>query len=160
MKAGELLATAPLGNYKEKFGYETLGFQRCDLHRILLDAALSQNGVGAPCKLVTNHLVVAADDVEGWIAFENGRSVIADLVIATDGIHSRLRTAIGILPEVQQASSCACRHAISMDKVKELGLEAIGSNDTIEFWISPGPNKIVIGTCHGGEVLGIYSFFP
>ena len=48
-ETGEVLATAPLGNYKEKFGYDPLEFQRCDIHRILLDAALSKNGLGVPC---------------------------------------------------------------------------------------------------------------
>jgi salicylate hydroxylase len=157
---GKVLANAPLGNYREKFGYDTLMFQRCDLHRVLLDAALSQDGAGTPCKHVTDHLALSVDTEKGQVTFANGTSVVADLVIAADGIHSRLRAAMGIVPEVQQAASCAYRHVISMDKVKELGIESIGSNGALEYWNGPGANKIVIGSCHGGEVLGIYSFFP
>jgi len=161
-ETGEVVAEAPLGNYEEKFGYDTLGFQRCDLHRILLDTALSEVGVGRSCVLVTDHRAVEVDAERGRVRFENGNVVTADLVIAADGIHSKIRDAIGIIPDVKQASSSCYRHIISMEKARELGLEDIGTNDAIEFWASPGMNvhKIVIGTCHGGEVLGIYSFSP
>lgn len=158
--AGEVVATAPLGNYKEKFGYDTMGFQRCDLHQVLLETALSQDGKGTLCKLVTGHLAVGVDSEAGKVIFENGITITADLVLAADGIHSRMRSAIGIVPDIQQASSCAYHHIISMKKVIELGLGDIGSKEGIEFWASPGTNKIAIGSCHGGEVLSIYSFFP
>jgi 2-polyprenyl-6-methoxyphenol hydroxylase-like FAD-dependent oxidoreductase len=156
---GEVVATAPLGNYKEKFGYDTLGFQRCDLHSILLDAALSKSGVGIPCKLVTAHRAVAVETESGVVSFENGKVVTADLVIAADGIHSRMRSAIGITPDVTQASSSAYRHIISKDKARELGLAEIGSSEAIEFWSKPGTDRVVVGTGHGGEVICIYSFF-
>jgi salicylate hydroxylase len=157
---GKVLAIAPLGNYKEKFGYDTLGFQRCDLHRILLDTALSQDGAGTPVKLVTSHLSVGVDTDLGRVIFDNGEAITADLVVAADGIHSRLRSAIGITPDVKQASSCAYRHIISTRKARELGIEDIGSKEALEFWMGPGTNKIAIGSAHGGEVIGIYSFFP
>lgn len=92
---GEVVATAPLGNYKEKFGYDTMGFQRCDLHQILLKTALSHDGKGTPCKLVTGKLAVGVDCDLGKVTFENGTTITADLVIAADGIHSRMRSAIG-----------------------------------------------------------------
>lgn len=158
---GDVLSTFPLGNYKEKFSYDTLGFQRCDLHGVLLDTALSMDGVGIPCTLVTNHLAVAVEAELGWVTFENGSVVPADLVIAADGIHSRMRAAIGITPEVKEASSHAYRHVIPMGKVRQLGLEGIGSNDALEYWVHKGGvSKIIIGTGRGGEVLCIYSFFP
>jgi salicylate hydroxylase len=159
-ETGEVIATAPLGNYKEKFGYDTFGFQRCDLHKILLDTALEKSGVGIPCKLVTSHKAVEVDAELGWVTFENGEVVSADLVIAADGIHSRMRSAIGITPDVTQASSCAYRHVISKEKVRELGLGEIGSSEAIEFWSRPGTDRVVIGTAHGGEIVCIYSFFP
>ena len=84
----------------------------------------------------------------------------ADLVIGADGIHSQLREAIGIVSEVQQASSCAYRHIIPKDKVNDLGFEEIGSQNAIEFWNGPDGSKIVTRSCNGGEVLGIYAFFP
>ena len=156
---GEVMATAPLGDYKEKFKYDTLSFQRCDVHRILLDTALSKKGLGIPCKLVTSHRAVQVEAELGEVTFENGEVITADLVIAADGIHSKMRSAIGITPEVTQASSCAYRHVISKAKIDELGLGDIGSSEAIEFWTKPGTEKIVIGCAHGGEVICVYSFF-
>lgn len=159
-ETGEVVATAPLGNYKEKFGYDTLGFQRCDLHAILLDAALSKDGVGIPCELLTSHRAGGVDAESGVVSFENGEVVVSDLIIAADGIHSHMRSAIGITPDVRQASSCAYRHVISKEKVTELGLGEIGSSEAIEFWHKPGVDRVVVGAGHGGEVICIYSFFP
>ena len=153
------MATAPLGDYKEKFRYDTLSFQRCDLHRILLETAISTNGVGAPCTLVTSHRAVEVEAELGKVTFENGGIITADLVIAADGIHSRIRSAIGITPDVTQASSCAYRHIISKQKIEELGLGELGSSEAIEFWSKPGLEKAVIGCAHGGEVICVYSFF-
>ena len=157
--SGEVMATAPLGDYKEKFRYDTLSFQRCDLHEILLETALSKNGIGEPCILVTSHRAVEVEAEVGKVTFENGEVITADLVIAADGIHSRIRSAIGITPDVTQASSCAYRHIISKEKIEELGLGEIGSSEAIEFWSKPGLEKVVIGCAHGGEVICIYSFF-
>jgi salicylate hydroxylase len=159
-ETGEVMATAPLGNYKEKFGYDTLGFQRCDLHRILLDAALSKDGIGIPSELKTSYKAVGVDAEHGRVTFENGEVVTADLVIAAGGIHSRLRSAIGITPVIKQALSCAYRHVIPMAKVRELGLGDIGSSEPIEFWTTSATDRVVVGTGHGGEVMCIYSFFP
>ncbi|KAH8682622.1 salicylate hydroxylase [Xylariales sp. PMI_506] len=156
---GEVIATAPLGDFKEKFGYETLGFQRCDLHQVLLEAALREKGEGVPCKLVTQQKAIEADGL-GKVTFEGGIVVEADLVIGADGIHSRMRGAIGIVPDTKQASSCVYRHIISRDKARSLVLGELGLSDAIEFWTTPKTDRFIIGAGHGGEVLCMYSFFP
>lgn len=159
-ETGEVIAAAPLGDFKGMFGYDTLGFQRCDLHRILLKAALEKMGKGVPCVLVTGHKAVEIDVALGKVTFENGEVVEADLVVGADGIHSRIRGAIGIVPDMKQASSCAYRHVMSKEKARSLGLGELGLSDALEFWTTSGTDRFVIGTGHGGEVLCMFSFFP
>lgn len=159
-ETGEVIATETLGDFKGRFGYDTLGFQRCDLHNVLLDAALGENGEGIPCRMVTKHKAVEMDAEFRKVIFENGKVVEADLVIGADGIHSRIRSAIGIVPDIKQASSCAYRHVIPTAKARSLGIGELGLRDAIEFWITSKTDRFVIGAGHGGEVLCMYSFFP
>lgn len=159
-ETGEVIATAPLGDFKGKFGYDTLGFQRCDLHEVLLEGALGEKGEGVPCRLVTRKKAVEVDVKLGKVTFEDGEVVEADLVIGADGIHSRVRSAIGIVPDMKQASSCAYRHVMSRNKARSLGLGEFGLSDAIEFWTTSKTDRFIIGAGHGGEVLCMYSFFP
>jgi salicylate hydroxylase len=38
---------------------------------------------------------------EEKVSFSNGAGITADLIIGADGIHSTIRSAIGILPEIE-----------------------------------------------------------
>jgi salicylate hydroxylase len=96
----------------------------------------------------------------GTIIFQNGVSVTADMIIGADGIHSSLRESIGIVPDAERSDSCCYRWIIQASKLKELGLESLMPQDGTEIWGGFGIEKIVIGSCHGGEVIGAFCFYP
>lgn len=61
-------------------------FHRIDIHKELLRTAFEEPGEGPPCTLRINHKAIALDAETGTIAFENGVSFTADLIVAADGI--------------------------------------------------------------------------
>lgn len=61
-------------------------FHRIDLHKELIKSAFEGPGEGPPCILKVNHRAVTMDPEAGTIAFENGTTASADLIVAADGI--------------------------------------------------------------------------
>jgi salicylate hydroxylase len=130
------------------------------MHQALLDAVLRDEGAGTPCTLTTSHRAVDVSPEEGVVIFENGSRVTADVVIGADGIRSRLRAALGIAPDVEASTSCCYRCVIETDKLRELGLEDFVDDEAVQFWGGFGIDKVVLGSCHGGELVSCYCFYP
>lgn len=83
---GEITSKYPFGDYKGKFGTHYYSFHRRDIHAELKRTATSTEGQGPPAKLLLNHKAIGIDAERGWVKFENGLEITADLVIAADGI--------------------------------------------------------------------------
>lgn len=130
------------------------------MHQVLLKTVQSEEGVGSPCKIITNHKAIDVDSQKGSIKFENGATATADLIIGADGIRSRTREAIGITPKFSSSESCCYRCIISAEKLHSLGLSDFITNNAIEFWGGFGINKIVLSGCHDNEVVSCYCFYP
>jgi salicylate hydroxylase len=86
---GEITASYPFGNYKELFGTHYYSFHRQDIHRELKRTATTEEGDGPPVQLLLNHRAISVDVEKGWIKFENGSEITADLVVAADGSNVR-----------------------------------------------------------------------
>lgn len=54
-KTGEPVSVYDLDDYEQKWGYLYYMFHRQDMHAMLKDAALSEDGAGRPAKLLVNH---------------------------------------------------------------------------------------------------------
>ena len=61
-------------------------FHRVDMHKMLMDDALSEEGDGIPVKLVVDHKCSALDLESGLITFENGVTAQHEAIIGADGI--------------------------------------------------------------------------
>lgn len=90
--SGRRLAYLPGADIERRFGEPFIALHRAELHRILLD---SLDGVA----LHTDHrgVDVVADADGAAVTFETRsgpRTASADPVVAADGVHSRLRTAL------------------------------------------------------------------
>ncbi|KAL6249682.1 hypothetical protein RBB50_003537 [Rhinocladiella similis] len=157
---GEIISTYDLGDYRAKFGTDYNNFHRIDLHTVLKQTAVQEQGKGAPCKLEVWHKAVKIDPEEGLITFENGKKVVADVIIAADGIRSLARLQIGITPKFVASTSCCYRCIISADRLRQLGLEEYLHNNAIEFWGGYGINKIVLSACSDNNVVSCYCFYP
>jgi salicylate hydroxylase len=130
------------------------------MHQALIKTVTQKEGAGVPCEIIINHLATAVDTVNGRITFENGNTVQAELIIAADGIRSRMRKAIGVTAKFQGSTSCCYRCIISADKLREIGLDEFVTNEAIEFWGGFGIDKIVMSACHSGDVISCYCFYP
>lgn len=67
-----------------------------DMHQILMETALSQEGEGIPAVLHVEHRVRTVEPEAGTITFENGKTVKHDMIIGSDGIRSAVRPNLGI----------------------------------------------------------------
>lgn len=136
------------------------------MHDILLKTALSEEGEGPPAKLYTNYRVVSVDADAGSVTFENGKTVVADMLIGSDGIRSAVRPAIGIQADVTPAPLAAYRCNIHAKTVDELGLVNLTASNGIDYWggFRDGDRsqyfKIVLSGCRSGEILSFYLFMP
>lgn len=157
---GEITSTYDLGDYRAKFGTDYNNFHRIDLHNVLKQTAVQEQGKGTPCKLEVWHKAVEIDPEGGLITFENGKKVVADVIIAADGIRSLARLQMGITPKFVASTSCCYRCIISADRLRQLGLEEYLNNNAIEFWGGYGINKIVLSACSDNNVVSCYCFYP
>lgn len=139
---------------------EYYNFHRIDMHKVLQRTVQEDEGVGSPCKLITQSRAVNVNPETGTIEFENGTSASHDAIISADGIRSQIRRAIGVEPKFEPSASCCYRCIISADKLRSLGLSEFITNDAIEFWGGFGINKIVLSGCHNNEIVSCYCFYP
>ena len=150
-----------LADYEERWGYVYYMFHRQDMHAMLMDSAVGEQGKGTPVRLVCNHKTKEIDTNTGRITFSNGATATYDLIIGADGIGSMVRNAIGIYPEKRPADS-SCLHAnVSTEQAVKLGLVDYSQDSALEYWGGHhSVNKIVLSPCNSGSLLSYYCFFP
>ncbi|KAF4624744.1 hypothetical protein G7Y89_g13420 [Cudoniella acicularis] len=157
---GDVTNVYDLADYKEKWGFVYNMFHRVDMHGMLMDSAMGASHKGTPAVLKVNHKCTEIDHEAGIITFENGVTAKHDLIVGADGIGSRVRTTLGIIPDRKQSTSHCYHCIISTADVKRLGLLDLTSNSAIEYWGGQGIDKIVYSPCQEGELNSFYCFFP
>ncbi|PWY96905.1 FAD/NAD(P)-binding domain-containing protein [Testicularia cyperi] len=163
--SGEILNQYHLKDYEKTWGNVYNMFHRQDMHRVLMESAISQDGHGPPCTVVMDHIAEHVDTDAGTITFRNGNVVKADLIVGSDGIRSKVRSAIGVTPEITSAPQTCYRCNVSKDEVERLGL-SWAADPAIQFWggyPKDGLNqyyKIVMSPCAGGDIVSFYCFMP
>lgn len=83
-------------DYREQFGIMNQTAYRINLHAALLDLARSEEGNGDAVKVYSKTVVQSFDAEHGAVVLESGQRVVADLVVAADGVRSS--AAAHILP--------------------------------------------------------------
>ena len=128
-------------------------FHRQDLHLMLLTAATSTEGEGEPVTVHVDYICETVDCEEGTATFTNGKTIKADLIIGADGIRVRLslkllrrqrnslgplqskvRTSIGVIPDMTSAPQTCFRCNVLTEDVKRLGLVDYSLDPAIQFW--------------------------
>jgi len=61
-------------------------FHRVDMHKMLMDDALSEEGEGIPVKMIVDFKCSKVDTESGLITFANGATAQHDAIIGADGI--------------------------------------------------------------------------
>jgi 2-polyprenyl-6-methoxyphenol hydroxylase-like FAD-dependent oxidoreductase len=88
-RSGRWLVRLAGTDLADRFGNAMYAMQRSDLHQMLLDTAR------ATCAIHTGHRAVAVDPDAGSVVLhgtDGPLTVSADLVVAADGVHSRIRS--------------------------------------------------------------------
>ena len=135
-------------------------FHRVNMHEMLMDSATNSRGEGPPAQLRLDHKCQEIDHETGIITFTNGITAHHDLIVGADGIGSRVRRTLNILPKRQQSTSTCYHCVIDTSEVSRLGLLDLTPNCAIEFWGGVGIEKIVYSPCRNGEINSFYCFFP
>ncbi|KAF1361338.1 putative salicylate hydroxylase [Lizonia empirigonia] len=161
-KTGEPVSVYNLDDYEERWGHVYNMFHRQQMHKMLMECALQEEGDGTPARLIVNHPCSNIDLETGTIEFKNGKKCQHDLIIGADGIGSVTRKIIGLNPEKRPAES-SCLHANVLTKTaREHGLVDYSLNSSLEYWGGQEGkwDKIVLSPCNGGDLLSYYCFFP
>ena len=177
--SGEPVSEYSLDDYETRWGHVYNMFHRQDMHAMLKDTALQQEGEGVPAKLLVNQPVsympsyptcvtdglVQCDKIDfqtGEITFTNGNIARHDLIVGADGIGSVVRGLIGVKPE-KKASDQSCLHCNVYTKdAVAAGMVDYSQDSALEYWGGQEGkwDKIVLSPCRNGELLSYYCFFP
>ncbi|OTA52708.1 FAD binding domain protein [Hypoxylon sp. EC38] len=114
--------------FEEKYGAPALAHMRVDFRAELLRLATAPSkelGIGGePAEIVFNNGAKDINPEAGEITLDDGTTAKADVIIAADGIHSRLRPKIASpdCPKPQKSGLTCCRVAVSANEA----IEALG----------------------------------
>ncbi|MFD7204281.1 FAD-dependent monooxygenase [Streptomyces sp. NPDC059893] len=120
-KDGSIIATRPLGQAVwDEFGAPYWHFHRADLHRVLLEACLDPERPGPVVEVHTASDVVSvdlADEAHPVAVTSDGRRFAGDVLIGADGVHSKVRRAIGLPDDLVFSGEMCYRALIPGDKL-------------------------------------------
>jgi salicylate hydroxylase len=125
--------------YQKRFGAPYHGIHRADLQRVL-SGALGGAGLHLGHRLV--ELVDQGDSIR--LAFANGRSAEADLVVGADGVRSVVRRFVTGGEDAIYSGTSAFRGIVPMEK-----LPTLPDPQAIQFWM--GPNAHLLHYAIGGR---------
>lgn len=107
--------------------------------------ALAAAAAKAGAEIVTSSAGVSVTP-DGELRFEGGRKAKADLVIAADGTHSRLRDSLGLVDRRKQLVD-GCTRLLIPKTSDEMGQDGA---TTIEYW--SGSRRLLYTPCSESEV--------
>ncbi|KAI1211190.1 FAD binding domain protein [Annulohypoxylon truncatum] len=114
--------------FQEKYGAPALSHMRVDFRAELLRLATAPSkelGIGGePAKIIFNNGAKDINPEAGEVTLDDGTTAKADVIIAADGIHSRLRPKIAgpDCPKPKKSGLTCCRVAVSANQA----IEALG----------------------------------
>jgi len=149
-KTGEAMLVTPLGDLvRETFGSPYAHAHRADLLEVLEGAV----DLSACATMGAEVTAVGQRDTGVWLEV-NGKTVQGDVLIAADGVRSRIREAL-FEPVTPRASGCmAWRGLTPADVIADLGFE----RDS-HIWMGPG-RSVVIYYVSAGRLLNWIGIGP
>lgn len=134
---GNVMGKLLLGN-KEYFGYDSLRIVRARLIDELAKAA-TERGVAVECNKKFTRIVSESATKGVTIEFADGTTSTTTLVLAADGIHSRVRQAL--FPEVQTSyiGTTAVSASVAWSAAPSLSMDRFG------MFVRPGVGTALLG---------------
>ncbi|MEB3370926.1 FAD-dependent monooxygenase [Saccharopolyspora mangrovi] len=161
---GSIIAQLPLGQRViNSYGAPYWHYHRADLHRVLLDACLAEDGHGPVVRVETSARVVELDRTEPRrpaVVTADGRRFGGDLVIGADGIRSAVRDLAGFDDTLVFSGEMAYRALIPGDLVaSDPATRFLLDRYHSTIWY--GPDKhLVHYVIRGGEYLNVVAIVP
>ncbi|MCB1624255.1 MAG: FAD-dependent monooxygenase [Pseudomonadales bacterium] len=148
---GRILAHVPRGDRLTKeYGDRYYVIHRADLHAVLAGAVRANDATA----IVTDHRAsdLVQDDSRVSVRFENGNTAEGKLLIAADGVRSRMRNVLFGAEEVRFTGYVAWRGLVPIERVPGDALDPPS-----QVWIGPGHmiNRYPVA---GGKLLNFVAF--
>ena len=132
---------------EEEFGAPYLQVHRADLRDALATAVPPRS-----VRLSTPVTEIGQNDRSAWVSTAGGERLVADLVVAADGIRSAARQRLFGADEAVFSQTAAYRALLPVDEVADLGLPDTG------VWLGPG-RHFVHYWLRRGELLNVVAVF-
>jgi salicylate hydroxylase len=149
---------------KTKYGADRIMWHRQDLHNYLRATATSTDGKGTPATLCTASRVEHCDLSSGTITLENGERLTADLIVAADGIHGRLRTdVLGKEIKAQPTGLSAYRLMMSSSNLEQRApsfFSHIRPQDPYTSMIMAHSCRLIMGPARDCELYSVVGLVP
>jgi salicylate hydroxylase len=157
MASGRDLARVPLGPaMRQRYGAPYLVVARSDLHTALLDAVRGRGNI----RLMVGRTLVSARDgrSDAAITIETGaggrETLACDLLVGADGLHSRMRPALGDARPLVYSGFAASRAVVPLAALPA----GFALNET-GLWLGRGRHVVHYGI-DGGRHLNIVAIEP
>lgn len=134
---GRIIGLMPLSSAARRQGNAPYWqLHRADLHRVLLDACMADDGIGPPVSLRSNCQVVAVEDIETRpvAVTGDGRRFVADALIGADGLRSVVRSECGFADTLRQSDQLTYRALVPAKTL---------ADDPITRWLLDRPQNTI-----------------
>jgi salicylate hydroxylase len=149
---------------KTKYGADRIMWHRQDLHKFLRTTATATEGGGAAATLRTSARVITCNPLSGVITLQDGEELMADLIVAADGIHSRLRTEVlGKEMTAKPTGFSAYRLMLSSTDLEQRApdfFSHIRPQDPYTSMIMAHNCRLIMGPARGGELYSVVGLVP
>ena len=149
---------------KVQYGGDRMMYHRQDLHEVMKVAATSENGVGMPAQIMTSSRVISCDCDAGSVVLENGQVMDGfDLIVAADGIRSRLRKCVlGREESPVPTGHAAYRMMIKAEKVEgDAEIQKfLNPREAVTTMVMGHDNRLIMGPARNGELFSIVAMVP
>jgi salicylate hydroxylase len=144
-----------------KYGADRIMWHRQDLHAFLKKTATTGTDAAT---LRTSACVTHCNSESGTIILENGEELVADLIVAADGIHSKLRTAVlGKEMTAKPTGLSAYRLMMASDEIEQRAptfFSHVRPQDPYTSMIMAHDCRLIMGPARNGELYSVVGLVP
>jgi salicylate hydroxylase len=144
-----------------RYGADRIMWHRQDLHTFLKNTATTGEGAAT---LRTSACVIDCDPVSGKLSLEDGEELVADLIVAADGIHSRLRkTVLEKEMTAKPTGLSAYRLMMPSSEIEQRAptfFSHVRPQDPYTSMIMAHDCRLIMGPARNGELYSVVGLVP
>jgi salicylate hydroxylase len=144
-----------------KYGADRIMWHRQDLHSFLKKTATTGDDAAS---LRTSAYVTHCDPASGTVTLEDGEKIEAHLVVAADGIHSKLRTAVlGKEAKAIPTGLSAYRMMMPSSEIEQRApafASSVSPRDAYTSMVMAHDCRIIMGPARNGELYSVVGLVP